>query len=302
MKIFHIGICVYPESIWLAAALKKASKYIECLPDTNDNLILQMAIDFQPDLTFMQIQAPNIISPETIRQLPGVVINWTGDCRQPIPQWYYQMAPYCVTCFSNQVDVNVFKSKGLKSEYLQIGIDPNIFNKYPPGNSGAEVVFMVNNYGGQFPLGQYRKQTGQILKKRYGDRFKWLGNGWQQADGHLNHSQIEESKYYNGSKIGINVSNYNLDRYFSDRLIRIMGSGCFCLTHRYTGIEKDFVIGEHLDVFNDHADMLNKIDYYLENEQARKRIADNGYNHIHSTFTTDNMVENALKIYEQYKL
>jgi len=299
MKIFHIGICVYSQPIWLASALMKAGEYIECLPDTPNTDILQMSIDFQPDLTFMQIQTPNIVSPETVRQIPGLVINWTGDCRQPIPPWYYHMAPHCVTCFSNQTDVDVFKSKGLKSEFLQIGIDPNIFNKH--GGTGAEIVYMVNNYGNQFPLGNYRREVGTILKRKYGDKFKWIGNGWKQKDGNLNGNQIEESKYYNGSKIGINVSNYNLDRYSSDRLFRIMASGCFCLSHNFKGIEKDFVIGEHLDVFNDHTEMINKIDFYLSNDQARMRIADNGYKLVQSEYTCDAMVKNALKIYEQYK-
>ena len=300
MKIFHIGICVYPKPIWLASALMKAStEYIECLPDTPDNLILQMAIDFQPDLTFMQIQTPNVVMPETVRRLPGLVINWTGDCRQPIPAWFYHMAPHCITCFSNQKDVDEFKAKGLRSEFLQIGIDPNIFNKW--GGAGGEIVFMANNYGNQFPLGNYRREVGLILKKKYGERFKWFGNGWQQADGNLNGSQLDESKYYNGSKIGINVSNYNLDRYSSDRIFRIMGSGCFCLSHKFTGIEKDFVIGEHLDVFNDHADMCNKINHYLANDEARNRIAENGYKLVQENYSCDAMVSNALEIYKQYK-
>jgi len=300
MKIFHIGICVYPQPIWLAAALMRAGDYIECLPETPDNVIIDMAREFQPDLTFMQIQTPDIVAPQTVAQIPGIVINWTGDCRQPIPMWYYSMSPHCVTCFSNQADVDVFKSKTLKSEFLQIGIDTNIFKKHNEAGEGAEIVFMVNNYGGQFPLGHYRKNIGQVLKNKYHDRFKLIGNGWPHADNNLNGDQVRESKYYNNSKIAINVSNYNLNRYSSDRIFRIMGSGCFCLSHKYPGIEKDFIIGKHLDVFDSPAELTQKIDYYLANNHDRNRIAQNGYEYVQDNFSCDDMVRNAIEISKRY--
>jgi spore maturation protein CgeB len=81
-----------------------------------------------------------------------------------------------------------------------------------------------------------------------------------------------------------------------------MGSGCFCLSHKYPGIEKDFVIGKHLDVFDSPAELIQKIDYYLANNHDRQRIADNGYQLAHSRFTCDNMVENAIEIYKKYEI
>ena len=43
MKIFHIGICVYKDPIWLAAALMRVGDCIECLPETPDDAIIAAA-------------------------------------------------------------------------------------------------------------------------------------------------------------------------------------------------------------------------------------------------------------------
>ena len=300
MKTFHIGICVYPSPIWLGRSFLTLTDCIECRPELPDTEILKMFHEFKPDLVFMQIQTPDLVATETIRIMSETakVINWTGDVRQPIPKWYYEVAPYVTTCFSNQTDVNVFKRLNFKCEYLQIGIDPMIFNRWE-NTAGCDVVFMANHYGSMFPMSQFRKQSALILKQAFGRQANILGSGWgASSDGDLNGNQLAESQFYSGSKIGVNISHYDLDRYTSDRLFRIMASGCMCLSHRYKGIEKDFKIGEHLDVFNDYSELRRKVRHYLDNEAERKRIADSGFNLVQTKYTTDNMVREIIKIYE----
>jgi len=165
--------------------------------------------------------------------------------------------------------------------------------------SEADVVFMANYYGGMFPLSAFRKGAAINLKQSFGRKFNLLGNGWNgREDGNLNGNQLAESQFYSGSKIGINISHYSLERYTSDRLFRIMASGCFCLSHYYPGIEKDFKIGEHLDVFADFNIMRNKVRHYLDNPDKRQQIANNGYDLVHRKFTTDNMAKEILRLYE----
>jgi spore maturation protein CgeB len=113
--------------------------------------------------------------------------------------------------------------------------------------------------------------------------------------------QYEEAYTYASSSIAISYSHFNINRYFSDRLIRAMGSGCFTLSHHYDGIELDFEVGKHLDSFTSLAGLKEKIDYYLEHEDERNKIASEGYKHVHENFTTRNMVNDILRIYEKYK-
>ena len=243
----------------------------------------------------MQIQREGVVGYDLMEYMAGksVVLNWSGDVREPLPEWYYEAAKYCVPCFSNMTDVEL-----TYGEFLQIGIDPEIF-RYRKHCPGADIVFMANK-SDCFPLSAYRDEVIQALKKRYGQRFKLVG-GYTGANFNLMNNQYEEAQFYSGSKIAISISHFHRSRYFSDRLIRAMGSGCFTLSHDYPDIQTDFKVGEHLDTFGNVDELTEKIDYYLNHEEARPRIARAGMEHVHANFTTKNMVDDILKIYEKYK-
>ena len=95
------------------------------------------------------------------------------------------------------------------------------------------------------------------------------------------------------------MSHYQIQRYTSDRLFRCTGSGVMVLAHNYPGIEKDFKVGTHLDVFDDFRQMHEKINHYLTHEKERKAIAKAGYEYAHKNCTYDNMVENIINIYNE---
>ena len=299
MKLFHIGLCVYAELEGLTQSLSDISThYQQRRPESKD--LREVYAAFRPDVVFMQIQAENVVDNTFIQDMAKecVVISWTGDMRNVTPRWMYD-ARATVACFSNMRDVMEMKARGHNSEFLQIGIDPLIFRHWP-GHAGNEVVFMANNYG-HFPLSGLRRNSANILRQHYGNRFSLLGNGWSHATGNLNGNQRGEAEFYSGSKIGINISHFDVDRYSSDRIFRIMGSGCFCLSHHYKGIEKDFKVGQELDTFRTAQEMVSKIDHYLRNEEEREIIAANGCGLVHYKHTYDNMARDIVAIYNKYK-
>lgn len=260
-----------------------------------------IAVKMRPDLIFIQIQTPNVITEETAKLLKSTrafVINWTGDVRSPIPKWYYDIGKHIdLTCFSNMTDVIKFRESGLNSEYLEIGFDPEIYKPGGESHKMPEIVFMGNNYGSLFPLSKYRFEMVDFLKNTYGSRFGFYGNGWGDCNGNFNSSQYEEAKAYRGSKIAINLSHFDYERYNSDRILRIMGTGTpICLTKGYKGIEKDYEPGINLDVWNNFNELKDKIDYYLTNDEDRIKIAHNGYELVNKKFTFDSMIKNILKL------
>lgn len=85
----------------------------------------------------------------------------------------------------------------------------------------------------------------------------------------------EHSKVVCQSKINLNFTEGDGT---SDRLYKLMASKGFVLTQPYINIEKEFTIGEDLDVFIDESDLNQKLDYYINNDIERERIAENGYN------------------------
>jgi glycosyltransferase involved in cell wall biosynthesis len=305
MKLLHIGLCVSEIENGFQKAFKQvlgAENYFEVSTahlNLNGNII-QLFNECKPDLVFMQIQAPNIVDNQIMDYMneSSFVINWTGDKREGIPQWMLDAAPFVsLTSFSNMEDVREMQKLGYKSEYLEIGFDETIYTNEGTNYPSEDILFMANNYGGgYFPMSEFRIQLANELKSKYQNKFGLYGSGWANGSGNVNHSQSVEAQYYRGCKIAINCSHFNVARYNSDRLLRILGSGTFCLSYKHPEMEQDYENYKHLVYYESIEDLKNKIDYYLENEEERKQIADNGRQLVLNRNTFKHQVENIIKL------
>lgn len=302
MKILHVGLCVDGKNEGLPFALKEASTFYHEIStgdkDLNDKIHNAIG-QHKFDLAFFQVQTPGIVHPflfHNIQDKGIFTVNWSGDCRQGTPEWYFNTGAN-LTLFTNEKDVDNFRKKNLKSDFLQIGIDPKVFNIHGQNGVSHDVVFMGNGYGSQFPLGGERQALANLLvSKRYA-----VYGGYRGATGNLNGNQLGESIVYNNSKIAINHSHFNEERYTSDRMFRILASGPMCLSHHYPGIERDFEVGKHLDTYRNLREMQDKINHYLANPEQRERIAKNGYDYCHATFSYKCMVENLINLVNKYR-
>lgn len=306
-KIFHLGLCV--DSGGIVNAMQKAfvdnsSEYYEL--STGAEHVNQRSIriceEHKPDFVFMQIQSAGIISPDTVKRIQDngtKVLNWTGDVREGVPIWMNSFGAD-VTLFSNMRDVRSMRDNGLKADYLEIGYDQNIYTRQGKINTTNEIVFFGNSYGASmFPMSAYRIEKVNHLRSVYGNRFGVYGN-WPQANGNFNNSQPEEAAGYRGSKIAINCSHFEIEKYSSDRLLRILGTGVpICLAKHYPGIEEDYEDGVTLRIWKNIEELKSLIDYYLnpDNEFERTKIASQGEMFVRQNFTFDHMIKNAIKIY-----
>lgn len=296
-KLLHIGIFNNQEPQWsLRKALESiSSDYIEfdwqSIPNVNETLI---ALSDDVDVIFLQIQSPNVISPTLLGAIKHKVkiFNFTGDVRQPLPQWYIDLAPHCTTLFTNNTDAEYLKSLGYDAEYFQIGYNSEFYiyqgDKYIVS---PQIVFMGNNYPGAFPLSQFRYDMVSFLQREYGDKFGIYGKGYPGAID-LNYKQKEEANVYRSALIGINCSHFNLKQYSSDRMLRIMACGCFCLTHRFDDMEKEFAEGVHLAAWNDFDELKTKIDKYLATDKLRNMVAQTGHHLVTTKYTWDYRIKN----------
>jgi hypothetical protein len=245
---------------------------------------------FKPHVTYMQVQAPGVLTPALMKDAPGVVVNWTGDVRSPLPEWYIDIGREIdLTLFSNTTDVATARERGINADFWNIGYDQTVFTPIGPRlDDSPRIVFMGNNYP-YFPLSRERTEMVRALQQRYGARFQVYGNrfgGPRNSDSHEDQSQV-----YRSCDIAINQSHFEYGRYSSDRIFRIMGSGAFCLTRWFPELEKDYTPGRHLAVWNGFDDLMLKIDYYLEHVEARKAIARAGWALVQSRDTFDTRVE-----------
>lgn len=304
-KILHIGLCVQPEpyngfqQAFIDVVGKENYKEISTGEENLNAKTLLIFDEFKPDIVFMQIQAPDIIIHglcERFKDAGAFVINWTGDKRHNVPQWMIDMAPYVsLTAFSNMEDVNKMRALGFNSKFLEIGYDPEIYTPIGEVYHVPEIVFMGNNYGsGYFPMSKFRIEMVEFLQREYGERFGVYGNGWPNANGNINHSQLEEAKHYRGAKIAINCSHFDCDTYNSDRILRIFGSGILCVSYDHVNMYN--IYQDNLCYFKDFKDLKLIIDEYLINESTRETIAECGRNLAKSNFTFKHQVENIIKL------
>ena len=71
--------------------------------------------------------------------------------------------------------------------------------------------------------------------------------------------------------------NYNISNDINYRTFETCGCGTMLLTNYTPGLEKLFDIGKEIVVYKSIEDLDNKVKYYLENEDERKKIAKAGH-------------------------
>lgn len=276
-----------------------------------DAILLKTFNEFKPDIVFMHLQRPGIISHTALAAMnkKAKLVNWCGDVREELPAHYIDLGDHIdLTLFTNVEDVEKLRKEGVKADFLQVGFDSLNFNPEGPVGVYPEIIFMGSNYHCQYPLSSYRESMVRTLKSVFGDKFGVYGANWgnQMQNGQKIANGLitnfgEEGLAYRSCKIAISLSHFERSKYASDRLFRILGTGAFCLTHVYPELEEDFDIGLDLDVFTSIDELINKIKFYLENEELRKNIAREGCRRARQNFTWHHFAENLKVITDKIK-
>ena len=259
-----------------------------------------IAASYKPDLVFIQIQDAGISDSalQALKSNGAWILNWCGDVRARTPQCYFDYARNVdLTCFSNLRDIDNMRQTGFKSDWLQIGYDPSIYRPDPVVEKDIDIIFMGNSFS-HFPLSGLRREMVKELKRVYGDRFKAFGSGM--PDGSYMGNQPGEAAMYRRAKIGINLSHFDLPRYTSDRMFRMLGCGVCVLSHNYHDIKSDFIESQVL-TWNNLSDLVRHIDFVLNNPTTLNGIAQNGHQLAVNNHTFSHMAQNVLKLYENNK-
>lgn len=266
--------------------------------------ILSLYQTHNPDIVFIHVQSDGIIGIDTAKIMSekSLVFNWTGDVRHPVPDFYLNLGRHITsTLFTNMNDVNYLRNNGIKSDYLQVGFDSKKFNplgrtdgKYP------EVIFLGSNYVDAFPLSKHRYEMVTALKKEFGSKFGVYGSGWGDLSNGYIDNYDDEGIAYRSCKIAINLSHFAYSRYSSDRMYRILGSGAFCLTHKFPDMELDLTPNKDLVVWHNINDLVNKINKYLVMDKERETIALNGCFKVRTSHTWHHFAKNLNEISNKY--
>ncbi len=116
-----------------------------------------------------------------------------------------------------------------------------------------------------------------FLKRRLGQQFEIIGNGWDAAYGLQARPQIptvdEYFRHFRETAINLNFVNGNAETGLNMRHFEITAAGGFMLCFAQPELADSFEIGHECAVFTSESDLLAKIDYYLARPDERARIA-----------------------------
>jgi|TARA_B100000959_G_C14873019_1_gene579144 spore maturation protein CgeB len=80
-----------------------------------------------------------------------------------------------------------------------------------------------------------------------------------------------------------------------ERCFGIPASGGFLLCDKRTHTKDTFIVGKHMDEFNDLPECVSKIEYYIKHFNQARDIAENGYHHVVQNHTYRNR---AIKLHD----
>ena len=99
---------------------------------------------------------------------------------------------------------------------------------------------------------------------------------------------------FSSSRINLNIPLVTIRTGVSLRVIDVLGCGGFLISGLQPELYELFNVGEELIVYDDIQDLYEKAAYYLEHEDERLKIAQNGYDRVKNDFTFDNRLSKML--------
>ena len=241
-----------------------------------------------PDLTFFTLYMDEF-EPEILQQLREYTKTL---CFFHDDTWRVDFSRYWASKFDYFTTPDVYgeykyNSLGLKTAiYFPFGCNQDLFKKMD-----LPKKFDVSFVGSWHPLREW------LIKnlRRAGLSVEVAGYGW--PNGSIDHSEMVS--LFNESKISLNLSNSSswdirylatsprglINTFRSPKTIEqlkarhfeISSCGTFQLSYYVEGLERHYIIGEEIGIYIDAHDLLQKVRFYLDNDNLREQIATKAY-------------------------
>lgn len=108
--------------------------------------------------------------------------------------------------------------------------------------------------------------------------------------------QKEVPLIFHNSKINLNITSKTIESGIPQRVFDILSCGGFCLTNYQPEMEEYFVDGEDLVMYTGMEDLTAKVNYYLEHEEERRQIAENGRRRVREEYGLEMKLKEMLEL------
>ncbi|MBE9467751.1 MAG: glycosyltransferase [Bacteroidetes bacterium] len=177
-----------------------------------------------------------------------------------------------------------YYKEGCLSMYSPMASSPEIF--FPSKEKKYDVIFVGGKYG-------LREKLVATLKRR-GINVTTFGPGW--TNGSLNSTQMAEAFRKSKIILGIGYAGYNKRiTTLKNRDFDAVLSGALYITTRNKALLNIYKENEEIICYKHPNDCANKILYYLEHSEERKKIAKAGFNKAIKNHTWEIRFENLFK-------
>lgn len=200
---------------------------------------------------------------------------WAIDTHVDL-EWALKRSRFFDFVFAAQRDgADQLKESGVAhTQWLPLACDPEIH-----GNKPLDTQYDISFVGNFFP-GE-RANLIKLLEERYPNSFF----------GQVNYREM--SSLYSGSNI---IFNRSIKNDINMRVFEALASGSLLITNELdeNGLSSLLQNEVHLATYRDEETLIKKIDYYLEHEDERERIAKHGCTEVLNKHTYKNRMETIL--------
>jgi spore maturation protein CgeB len=276
--------------------------------------LIEVVDELKPDMTFIVkgtgITADTIVKmrQQHMHNIVGWIFDVTlgGTFVKDVPEYTTMLAELDTFYTMDEDAVPELRKLGINAEWLPQACYPTmhgeqILNSIQKRKYGADIVFMGS-------VGSIHPNREALLSRldEEGFDFKIYGEvlypkdtepDWVK-DHHTGYGVKNQmhSTVCNSSKIVLGMDGWpHRSKSYSLRLYKVLCAGGFYLTTHTKNIEQAFKPGVHLDTYKNADDMIEKIIYYLNNDDERTKIAQQGQQEVLAKHQFKDRFEKILK-------
>ncbi len=239
---------------------------------------------------------------EDFKQKGCTTILWLTT--SVLEDWMLPFAKAHDFVVTNTEDIQIFFSRnGVKNtRWIHQGFAPEFFRISGRESGGRDIGYaeaaMIGSMG--YPIYKKRCEQVMLLRKNSVD-IKWWGprlsrqwknlpyflggvhRAWAGKEAYMEDFTdiVKNVKIFIGQDADIPISG----RYLSNRIFAVAGCGGFYLGRKTPGIESAFEIGKEVEVFDSDDELLEKVNFYLKDDERRKGIAAAGQKKVLTHYT-----------------
>lgn len=281
-----------------------------------NNKLLQDANYFKPDIVLTL--KGDIIFPETVKKLKmntnSVQIIWCYDSALRYNNILSGGRYYDFFYTFEPTDIQKLKKFNIKAEFLPMAFDPNYYFKLNNNTKNIDLSFI-----GNLNLYPYRKELLENLIIKYQDlNIKIWNKSWtwynlfsiyeykikrKKLGNNINNYNISPNiinEIYNNSKICLNIHHPQSQAGLNPRTFEILGAGGFELVEYKMGLDDLFEIGNEIECYENKTELFEKIEFYLDHENKRDKIAQFGHEKAMKNHTFENRAKKIIENLPDY--